>query len=90
MKCKEHPRFTANRKPVRTQKHPDGCPTCWGVWEHAKTDPKRLAKTVTVELTLQQARVMVFALQSVGWVGGEHGRALQPLMVMLAQAVRDM
>jgi len=62
MKCKEHPRYAAMRQPVKTQKHPDGCPTCWGVWEAAKTDPKRLAKTVTIELDVDEARALVLTL----------------------------
>lgn len=64
MKCKQHPRYVAKRKPPKTVVHPDGCPTCWGVWEHAKTDPKRLVKVLNVELTPEEARVSVFALQS--------------------------
>jgi len=62
MKCREHPRYLANRKPVKTQKHPDGCPTCWGVWEAAKTDPHRQARTVTIELEVDEARALVLTL----------------------------
>lgn len=62
MKCKAHPRYVADRKPVKTQKHPDGCPTCWGAWEATKTDPKRLAKTVTIELDPDEARVLALTI----------------------------
>jgi hypothetical protein len=62
MKCKEHLRYTATRHPVKTQKYPDGCPTCWGVWEDAKTNAKRRAKTVTVEFDPLEARRLLLLL----------------------------
>ena len=62
VKCKEHPTYAARRHPVKTQKYPDGCPTCWGIWEHAKTDKKRLANTVSVEFGFNEARTLLMAL----------------------------
>lgn len=62
MKCKEHPKYQARRHPVKTVKYPDGCPTCWGIWEHAKTDSKRLVQTVNVELDQIEARRLLVAL----------------------------
>lgn len=84
MRCKDHPKFAANRKPAKTMRFPDGCPTCWGVWEHAKTDNKRLAKTVTVELTVEEARAAVLALNI-----PNIPTTLRALMVALARATRD-
>ena len=90
MKCKEHPKYQARRHPVKTAKYPDGCPTCWGVWEHAKTDPKRLARTVNVELSLEEARLLALTLGSlIGKASGAQALVLQTLQVNLAQAVRE-
>jgi hypothetical protein len=86
MKCKEHPRYVATRHPVKTQKHPDGCPTCWGVWEAAKTDPRRRANTVTVELDMGEARAMVL-LMSRGM--GMDSALMDHFYQVLARAVRD-
>jgi hypothetical protein len=84
MKCREHPRYVATRKPTKTQKHPDGCPTCWGVWEAAKTDPRRLARTVTVELDMDEARVLVLTLAQ-----NKTNGPLDHLYQILARVVRD-
>ena len=84
MKCKEHPRYAAMRKPVKTQKHPDGCPVCWGIWEKAKTDPRRAAKTVVVELDMDEARVLVLTLAR-----NRSSGPMDHLYQILARAVRD-
>jgi hypothetical protein len=44
-------------------RHPDGCPICWGVWEEAKTDPKKRLKMVNIELTKEEARVLALTLE---------------------------
>lgn len=84
MKCKDHPKYAASRMPGKTMRYPDGCPTCWGVWEYAKTDKKRLAKSVTVELTVEEARAAVLALNI-----PNIPTPLRALMVALARATRD-
>jgi hypothetical protein len=84
MRCKDHPKFAANRKPAKTMRFPDGCPTCWGVWEHAKTDKNRLATTVNVELTVEEARAAVVALARL-----QIPTSVRALVVALARAVRD-
>jgi|SRR5579885_499765 len=56
MRCKEHPKYQARRMPVKTVKYPDGCPTCWGIWEDAKTNKSRLVDTINVELDHAEAR----------------------------------
>lgn len=84
MKCKDHPKYAASRKPSKTMKFPDGCPTCWGVWEHAKNDKNRLAKSVVVELSVEEARAAVLALNL-----PNIPPALKALMFALARATRD-
>lgn len=65
VRCKEHPAYEAKRHPAKTTRYPDGCPTCWGVWEGAKVDPKRRATTVNLELMPDEARAMVLSLNTV-------------------------
>lgn len=91
MKCKDHPRYTASRKPMKTMRFPDGCPTCWGVWEHAKTSKNRMAKTVVVELTVEEARRAVLALDRLLHHGNVDATspALQALFAMLARATGE-
>ena len=84
MRCKDHPNYAASRKPSKTMRFPDGCPTCWGVWEHAKTDKRRLANSVTVELTVEEARAAVIALSKL-----QIPTSVRALVVALARAVRD-
>lgn len=62
MRCKQHPRYVATRKPMKTTGYPDGCPICWAVWEHVKEDPKRRAATVSLELLPEEARLLLIAL----------------------------
>jgi len=64
MKCKEHTRYSATRMPKKTVKYPDGCPTCWGIWDAAKVDVKRRLRTVSVELTIEDARRAAIALDT--------------------------
>lgn len=62
MRCAAHPRYVPTRMPLKTAKNPDGCPTCWGIWERAKTDPKKALDTINIELTRDEARVLVLTL----------------------------
>jgi hypothetical protein len=62
VRCKQHPRYAARQHPAKTAAFPDGCPTCWGAWEAAKSDKKRQARTVILELPIEEARVVVVAL----------------------------
>lgn len=32
--CKKHKKYKAIRKPVSTEKHPDGCKDCWDVYNN--------------------------------------------------------
>jgi len=93
MKCKEHPKYQARRMPMKTAKYPDGCPTCLGIWENAKTDPKRLAKTVTIELDHDEARAMALSLDALLSRGGKEaartGQTLRPLIGLLTAALRN-
>ena len=93
MKCKEHPRYVPTRKPKNTVKHPDGCPTCWRIWEHEVSDPRRLAGTVTIELLTEEARALVLALEQMLHHGGQiaalNGRIVRPFFHKLAQAVKE-
>ncbi len=84
MRCKEHPRYTATRKPVKTQKHPDGCPICWAVWDSVQSDPKRYASTVNVELDVNEARALAMMLSR------SRDPVLSKLYRVLASAVRDL
>ena len=61
MKCKQHPRYVPKRAPVKSVNNPDGCPTCLGIWEHAKADPKGLA--AVIEVPVEEARVMIHTLE---------------------------
>jgi hypothetical protein len=83
MRCKEHPRYAANRKPVKTQKHPDGCPICWAVWNDVQMDKKRYASTVNVELDAGEARLLALALAR------STDPVLRRLYQTLARAVRE-
>lgn len=83
MRCKEHPRYTATRKPVKTQKHPDGCPICWAVWDEVQSDKKRYAQTVKVELDASEARALAIALAR------SQDPVLKRLYQTLASAVRE-
>jgi hypothetical protein len=56
VKCKDHPRYAAKRKPLASVELPFGCPACWVIWEGAK------AGSVNVELTVEEARHLVLAL----------------------------
>ena len=77
-------------KPVKTAKYPDGCPTCWGIWDHAKTDPKRLARTVNVEFSPEEARLLALTIGSViGKVSGAQALVLQSLQASLVRAARE-
>ena len=64
MKCKEHPRYAAMRMPTKTVRYPDGCPSCWGIWDAAKVDLKRRLRTVNVEMSIEDARRAVIALDT--------------------------
>ena len=91
MRCKEHPAYEAKRHPARTTRHPDGCATCWGVWEAAKADPKNKASTVNVELTLDEARAVVLALNAtltVPAVPRTASAMLRPLMERMARDLK--
>lgn len=35
-RCKKHPQYKAIHKPVRTRRHPDGCPQCWLIYMKAQ------------------------------------------------------
>ncbi len=32
LKCPEHPKYKAVRKPIKTKKHPLGCDICYAIW----------------------------------------------------------
>lgn len=36
MKCREHPKYKAIRKPLKTKKHPKGCECCYALWLYKK------------------------------------------------------
>jgi hypothetical protein len=80
MKCKEHPRYMAKRKPSASIEYPFGCPACWAVWDKSK------AGTVNVALSVEEARVAVVALHSII----SSNPALQQLFQALVQATKEM
>lgn len=88
MRCKAHPKYAAQRMPPKTIVNPDGCPTCWGIWEYAKTDPKRLAPMVAIELTHDEARRAALAFSRVERAPEMSDPALQRLYQLLADATR--
>jgi len=93
MKCKEHPTYVPRRMPAKTVKYPDGCPTCIGLWESAKTDPKRLVKTVNIELTPEETRRTLISLDALlshgGRAAADNGPLLRRLYFMLSEALRQ-
>lgn len=44
IKCKQHPKYQAKRKPKSTNKYPAGCSKCWEMW-----NAKRMAKEICAE-----------------------------------------
>lgn len=89
MRCAEHPRYGAKRQPVKTVKHPDGCPICWGVWEAAKVDPKKLLKTVNIELDPDEARTLALSLDALlKRRDPELVRLLTPFYAIVVKALR--
>lgn len=89
MRCAEHPRYGAKRQPVKTVKHPDGCPICWGVWEAAKVDPRKLVRTVNIEFTPEEARRLVLSLDVlIRRKDPDVVRLLTPVYAQLVQALR--
>lgn len=70
--------------------HPDGCPTCLGLWESAKFDTKKHLKTVNIELSQNEARTLVLALDMVmKKADPEAARPLQPFYMMVMRALKE-
>lgn len=92
MKCKLHPKYTARYMPRKTTMHPDGCPTCWGIWEDAKTNKKYVLNTVTIEMSYEEARRAVLALDLVlargGVIAPTVGPSLRPILDILLTSLR--
>lgn len=68
MRCFLHAKYTGDNEPRPTMVHPEGCPTCWQVYDvvveqqRAKQRAPKQLPTVNVELALDEARVVVLAL----------------------------
>lgn len=41
IRCSEHKRYQAKRQPVGTKKHPNGCVTCWKIWNATRMEGGR-------------------------------------------------
>ena len=93
MKCKEHPTYAAMRKPRATMKHPDGCPTCWGLWETKKYDDDNHQASVVVDLSPEEARKIVLSLDYLlsrgGKAAAETGAILRPFLSTLMDKTRQ-
>jgi hypothetical protein len=74
-------------------KNPDGCSTCWTIWEDAAHSPGRVLPTVVIELGIEEARVVALALNAMlhRASGGDVANAevLRPFCNQLLRQVRD-
>lgn len=87
MKCKIHTTYVGKQEPTKTIAHPDGCPTCWEIFDSQSLT--NALSTVNIELTLEEARLFTVTLYSIinmGFDSSRHQPALKKLFELLHKA----